>query len=65
MAKLDQLEKDVLKAQDKIDQLRDKQGKAEKAVMDNPDNEKAALDAAAAEMQLQHPGPPFHCPGCP
>jgi chromosome segregation ATPase len=53
MAKLDQLEKEVLKAQDKIDQLREKQTKAENAVMSDPDNEKAALNAAAAEMQLR------------
>ncbi len=53
MAKLEQLEKDVLKAQDKIEQLRDKQAKAEAAIMDNPDNEKAALEAAAAGMQVR------------
>lgn len=53
MAKLDQLEKDVLKAQAKIEQLQAKQAKAQTAVMDDPDNEKAAIEAAAAEMQVK------------
>lgn len=53
MAQLDKLEAEVLKAQNKADQLREKQAKAEAAVMNDPDNEKAALDAAAAEMQVR------------
>jgi hypothetical protein len=56
MAKLDQLEKDVLKAQEKIEKLQDKKAKAQAAVMDDPDNEKAALEAAAAEMQVKAAG---------
>jgi predicted nucleic acid-binding Zn-ribbon protein len=53
MAKLEQLEKDVLKAQERIDSLREKQARAEQALIDSPDNDKAALDAAAVEMQVK------------
>lgn len=53
MTKLDQLEKDVEKAQARIQKLQDKKAKAENAVMDDPENEKAAIEAAAAGMQLK------------
>jgi len=53
MAKLERLEKDVLKAQERIDSLREKQARAEQALIDSPDNDKAALDAAAVEMQVK------------
>jgi len=53
MAKLDQLERDVEKAQKRIEKLQDKKAAAEAKVMDDPENEKAAIEAAAAGMQLK------------
>jgi len=53
MAKLDQLERDVEKAQERIEKLQDKKAAAEAKVMDDPENEKAAIEAAAAGMQLK------------
>lgn len=53
MAKLDQLEIEVTKAQEHIDRLQVKKSEALQAVSNDPDNDKAALTAAAAEMQVR------------
>lgn len=52
MTRLNKLEKDLSKAQDHIERLQSKRAAALETVTNDPDNEKAAIAAAAAEMQV-------------
>lgn len=53
MNALEKLNKQAEKDQERIDRLNAKMAEAEAAIMQDPDNSKAALDAAAAGMQAQ------------
>jgi hypothetical protein len=53
MNALEKLNKQAEKDQERIDRLNAKMAEAEAAIMRDPDNSKAALDAAAASMQAQ------------
>lgn len=53
MSTLEKLNKQAEKDQERIDRLNAKMAEAEAAIMRDPDNSKAALDAATAGMQAQ------------
>jgi len=53
MSNLEKLNKQAEKDQERIDRLNAKMAEAEAAIMQDPDNGKAALEAAAASMQAQ------------
>ena len=53
MSNLEKLNKQAEKDQERIDRLNAKMAEAEAAIMQDPDNTQAALEAAAASMQAQ------------